>query len=128
MRKDGWNQGLVTNRGAGIIDNDYAEVYMTEKRTDMREISRDVVMAQLRNLVDPLFMSTEVLQHFEQYFHLNDINDKVSKGTITRNDVSDFVIHFARVLREQVKAAGRAEITIEDIDTAFNTAKPACPL
>jgi len=100
---------------------------MTEKRTDVKEINHDVVMAQLRNLVDPLFLSTEVLQHFEQYFHLDDINDKVGKGTITRNDVSEFVIRFARVLREQVKASGRAEITIEDIDTAFNSAKPACP-
>jgi len=100
---------------------------MTEKRTDAREVNPDVINAQLRNLVDPLFMSTEVLQHFERYFHLSDINDKVSKGTITRNDVSGFVIQFARVLREQVKSSGRAEITIEDIDTAFNNAKPACP-
>ncbi|UCC12905.1 MAG: hypothetical protein JSW02_05110 [candidate division WOR-3 bacterium] len=100
---------------------------MAEKRTNMREINRDVVMAQLRNLVDPLFMSTEVLQHFEQYFHLSDINDKVNKGTITRNDVSEFMVQFARTLREHVKSAGRAEITVEDIDSAFNTVKPACP-
>jgi hypothetical protein len=100
---------------------------MTEKRTDVREVNPDVIKAQLRNLVDPLFMSTDVLQHVEQYFPLNDINEKVLGGTITRNEVSEFVIYFARVLREQVKATGRAEITIEDIDTAFTNAKPACP-
>lgn len=100
---------------------------MTEKRTDAREVSRDVVMAQLRNLVDPLFLSTEVLQHFEQYFQLDDINDKVGKGTITRNDVSEFVIRFAQVLREQVKSSGRAVITNDDIDAAFSRVKSACP-
>ncbi len=100
---------------------------MTEKSLDARTLSQDVVMAQLRNLVDPLFMSKEVLQHFEQYFPLNDINDKVSKGALTRNDISEFVIHFARILRERVKASGRADITVEDIDSAFAAAKPACP-
>ena len=92
-----------------------------------RTLSRDVILAQLRNLVDPLFMSTEVLEHFEKYCPVNEVNDKVTQGTITRNDVSEFVIHFARILRERVKTAGRAEITAEDIDTAFQASKPACP-
>ena len=100
---------------------------MTDNSTDARTLSQDVVMAQLRNLVDPLFMSKEVLQHFEQYFPFNDITDKVNKGTLTRNDISEFMIHLARILREKVKASGRAEITIEDIDAAFTAAKPACP-
>ena len=118
---------MASHSGAGIIEYEQAEVYMTEKSADARTLSQDVVMAQLRNLVDPLFMSKEVLQHFEQYFPLDDINEKVSRGMLTRNDVSEFVIYFARVLREGVKASGRAEITVEDIDSAFATAKSACP-
>ena len=100
---------------------------MTDKGTGTRALSEDVVMDQLRNLVDYLFMGKEVLQHFEQYFPLDDINIKVSKGTLTRNDISEFVIHFARILREKVKASGRAEIAVEDIDSAFAAVKPVCP-
>lgn len=93
---------------------------------DMKEINKDLVFAQLRNLVDPLFLSKETLQHIEQYFPFDKIQ-KMSQGTISRNDISDFVIAFARALREDVKAAGRAVIETNDIDAAFTKVKARSP-
>lgn len=62
---------------------------------DIKEINKDLVFAQLRNLVDPLFLSKETLQHIEQYFPFDKRQKKMSQGTISRNDISDFVIAFA---------------------------------
>jgi len=93
---------------------------------DIKEINKDLVFAQLRNLVDPLFLSKETLQHIEQYFPFDKIQ-KMSQGTISRNDISDFVIAFARALREDVKAAGRAVIETNDIDAAFTKVKARSP-
>lgn len=93
---------------------------------DIKEINKDLVFAQLRNLVDPLFLSKETLQHIEQYFPFDKIQ-KMSQGTISRNDISDFVIAFARALREDVKAAGRTVIETNDIDAAFTKVKARFP-
>ncbi len=94
---------------------------------DIKEINKDLVFAQLRNLVDPLFLSKETLQHIEQYFPFDKIQKKTSQGTISRNDISDFVIAFARALREDVKAAGRTVIETNDIDAAFTKVKARAP-
>ena len=94
---------------------------------DIKEINKDLVFAQLRNLVDPLFLSKETLQHIEQYFPFDKIQKKTNQGTISRNDISDFVIAFARALREDVKAAGRAVIETNDIDAAFTKVKARSP-
>lgn len=93
---------------------------------DIKEINKDLVFAQLRNLVDPLFLSKETLQHIEQYFPFDKIQ-KMSQGTISRNDISDFVIAFARALREDVKAAGRTVVETNDIDAAFTKVKARSP-
>ncbi len=93
---------------------------------DIKEINKDLVFAQLRNLVDPLFLSKETSQHIEQYFPFDKIQ-KMSQGTISRNDISDFVIAFARALREDVKAAGRTVIETNDIDAAFTKVKARSP-
>ena len=94
---------------------------------DIKEINKDLVFAQLRNLIDPLFLSKETLQHIEQYFPFDKIQKKISQGTISRNDISDFVIAFARTLRVDVKAAGRAVIVTNDIDAAFTKVKARSP-
>ena len=94
---------------------------------DIKEINKDLVFAQLRNLIDPLFLSKETLQHIEQYFPFDRIQKETSQGTISRNDISDFVIAFARALREDVKAAGRTVIETNDIDAAFTKVKARSP-
>jgi len=94
---------------------------------DIKEINKDLVFAQLRNLVDPLFLSKETLEYIEQYFPFEELQKKTSQGTISRNDISDFVIAFARALREDVKAAGRAVIETNDIDAAFTKVKARSP-
>jgi len=92
-----------------------------------REINRDIVFAQLRNLVDPLFLSKEMLEHAGKYFPFKEIQSKAQQGQVTRNAVSEFVVNFAQVLRQEVKASGRTVIESSDIDNAFNKVKTSCP-
>lgn len=91
------------------------------------EINRDIVLAQLRNLIDPLFLSKETLQHVEIYFPFNEIQNKAQQGQVTRNAVSEFVVQFAQALREDVKSSGRTVIEANDVDTAFARVKASCP-
>lgn len=94
---------------------------------DLQKVNKDVVLAQLRNLVDPLFLSNDILKHVEKYFSFDEIEKKVSTGAIRRNDVSDFVIVFAQVLRKDVKASGRTVIEASDIDAAYARVKDRSP-
>lgn len=94
---------------------------------DIKDINKDVVLAQLRNLVDPLFLSNDILEYIEKYISFQNIEDKVSKGKIHRNDISEFIIILARALREDVKASGRTVIETGDIDTAFAKVKDQSP-
>ena len=98
-----------------------------KKGPDIKDINKDVVLAQLRNLVDPLFLSNDILEYIEKYISFNDIEDKVNKGAIRRNDISEFVIVFARALREDVKASGRTVIETGDVDAAFAKVKDHSP-
>jgi len=95
---------------------------MTENK-----INRDVVLAQIRNLVDPLFLSNEILQHIETYFQFDDIQEKAQQGKVTRNAVSEFIVQFTHALRKNVKSSGRTVIEVSDIDAAFADVKASCP-
>jgi hypothetical protein len=94
---------------------------------EVKEINKDVVLAQLRNLVDPLFLSNDILKYIERYISFDTIEEKVGKGTITRSDVSDFVIVFSRTLRAAVKSSGRTVIETSDIDAAYTKVKDRFP-
>ena len=95
--------------------------------TDIKEINKDVVLAQLRNLVDPLFLSNDILKYAEKYISFDEIEKKVTQGAVRRNDISDFVIAFAQVLRKDVKASGRTVIETSDIDAAYVKVKERSP-
>ena len=92
-----------------------------------KEINKDIVFAQLRNLVDPLFLDKKTMEHVEEYFPFNEIQNKAEQGQVTRNAVSEFVVQFAQVLRQDVKSTGRTVIEPGDIDNAFNKVKASCP-
>lgn len=101
-----------------------------EKQKDIlesQEINKDIVFAQLRNLVDPLFLSNDILKHVEKYFPIDEAAGKIKDGTITRNAISDFVIVFARTLREDIKSSGRAVIESDDVDAAYTKVKERSP-
>jgi hypothetical protein len=91
------------------------------------KVSKDIVLAQLRNLVDPLFLSNDVLTYIEKFFSFGAVEDKMRQGTVRRNDISDFIVLFARVLREDIKASGRTVIETGDIDAAFAKVKDRSP-
>lgn len=90
-------------------------------------IHKDLVFAQLRNLVDPLFLDKKTLEHVEAYFPFQEIQTKAQQGQLTRNAVSEFVVQFAQILRKDVKSSGRTVIEPSDIDSAFNKVKSSCP-
>ncbi|MBN2620244.1 hypothetical protein JXB22_04055 [candidate division WOR-3 bacterium] len=92
-----------------------------------KEIEKDIVFAQLRNLVDPLFLSKETLEYVETYFPFSEIQSKAQQGQVTRNAVSEFIVMFAKVLRQEVKSSGRTVIESSDITSAFNKVKASCP-
>jgi histone H3/H4 len=92
-----------------------------------KEIEKDIVFAQLRNLVDPLFLSKETLKHVETYFPFNEIQSKAQQRQVTRNAISEFIVMFAKVLRQEVKSSGRTVIESSDIASAFNKVKASCP-
>jgi hypothetical protein len=94
---------------------------------DIKEINKDVVLAQLRNLIDPLFLSSDILKYTEKYISFDEIEKKVNQGAVRRNDISDFIIAFAQVLREDVKASGRTVIETSDIDAAYAKVKDRSP-
>ena len=101
---------------------------MDDKNTlDIKNINKDIVLAQLKNLVDPLFLSNDILEYIEKYISFDVIEAKVRKGAIERNAISEFIIVFARVLREDVKTSGRTVIETSDIDTAFAKVKDRSP-
>ena len=92
-----------------------------------QEINKAIVFAQLRNLVDPLFLDNKTLEHTEKYFPFSEIQNKAQQGQVTRNAVSEFIVQFAQVLRKDVKSSGRTVIEPGDIDSAFNKVKASCP-
>ena len=92
-----------------------------------KEINKDIVFAQLRNLVDPLFLDNKTLEYVEKYFPFEEIQTKAQQGKVTRNAVSEFIVQFAQVLRQDVKASDRTVIESSDIDSAFSKIKAFCP-
>jgi hypothetical protein len=92
-----------------------------------QEINKAIVFAQLRNLVDPLFLDNTTLEHAEKYLPFDEIQNKARQGQVTRNAVSEFIVQFAQTLRQDVKSSGRTVIEPGDIDNAFSKVKASCP-
>ncbi len=90
-------------------------------------LNRDVLIAQLKNLVGPLFLSNEVLEHIEKLIPFSIIQQKVAQDKMKKNDVSDLIIKYAKSLRKIVKRSGRGAITEKDVEEAFDQLKTECP-
>jgi len=99
----------------------------TQSASDVGALNRDVLIAQLKNLIGPLFLSNETIEYLESLLPFSKIQQELEKGVITKNDVSDFVIKYAHNLRKIVKASGRGVITEKDINEAFEQLKSECP-
>ena len=99
----------------------------TETMSDANRLNRDVLIAQLKNLVGPLFLSNEVLEHIEKLIPFSTIQQRVEQDKMKKNDVSDLIISYAKRLRKIVKASGRGAITEKDVEEAFNQLKTECP-
>lgn len=99
----------------------------TDAVSDVYKLNRDVLIAQLKNLVGPLFLSNETIEYIESLLPFSQIQKKVEKGDMTKNDVSDLVIKYANSLRKIVKTSGRGVITEKDVKEVFDQLKSECP-
>ncbi len=99
----------------------------TQSASNVGTLNRDILIAQLKNLVGPLFLSNEAIEHIESLLPFSKIQQKIEKGDMTKNDISDLVIRYANSLRKTVKASGRGVITEEDIKEAFEQLRSECP-
>ena len=99
----------------------------SETISGAKELNRDVVIAQLKNLVGPLFLSNETIEYLESVLPFSKIQHKLEKEDLTKNDISGLLIKYAHSLRKIVKASGRGVITEKDINEAFDQLKSECP-
>ncbi len=99
----------------------------TQSVSDIDALNRDVLIAQLKNLLGALFLSNEVLEHIEKLIPFSILQQKVAQDKMKKTEVSELVIKYAKSLRKIVNLSRRGAVTEEDVEEAYNQLKSECP-